>query len=90
MSGMRSFLFVGGPWDGRRSATGGMPIIRVTVTEEPDLSELLEASIEVLKVGAAAVPGPRMRIAIYRLQRHADASEVIRFDRDHYQFMGWE
>jgi hypothetical protein len=60
---MTTRWFVGGPMDGQRITTmHGRTEYRVPVL--PELEDSLQASIEVLERGMAAVP---VRIALYRL-----------------------
>jgi hypothetical protein len=89
----RAYLFIGGPWDGRREKTGGVPAFRVP---ELDLEGQLRASIELLGgVTMELAPGPTaelsFKVAQYTLGRRVIAGNVIPF-HDHlaYRFEGYE
>ena len=88
----RIYLFVDGPWDGKRAITDGRLVMRIPIPIEPSLESMLEASVKVAKNGMAEMPGPSLQVAHYALLTYAfpEESKIIPFDRRAYQFMGWE
>jgi len=88
----RTYLFVDGPWDGKRAITDGRLVMRIPVSNEPSLESMLEASVKVLENGMAEMPEPSLQVAHYALLTYAfpEESKIIPFDRRAYQFMGWE
>jgi hypothetical protein len=88
----RTYLFVNGPWNGKRAITDGRPIMRIPIPIEPSLESMLQASVKVLENGMAEMPEPSLQVAHYALLTYAfpNESKIIPFDRRAYQFMGWE
>ena len=68
------YVFLGGPLAGKKAWMAFGPP-EITPTVEPELSEMLEASVKIMNGELVAVPGPRK--AVYRLDDHA------------YRFTGW-
>jgi len=88
----RTYLFVDGPWDGKRVITDGRPVMRIPIAEKPSLESMLKASVDVLEKGMAEVPKSSLMTAKYALSKYAfpNDSKIIPFDRRAYQFIGWE
>lgn len=76
MTEWKQYTFLAGPVSGERRRVP-VDANEVIVVVEPKLTDMLEASLKVLKGQLVAVPGPRR--AVYRLA-----------DDGLYRFVGWQ
>jgi hypothetical protein len=88
----RIYLFIDGPWDGRRAITDGRPVMEIPSVDEYELEAMLKASVQIVESRMTLLPDPVHRVARYVLAQREweEDAKVIPFDKKAYLFVGWQ